>query len=88
MLCNDGFPDEEERALRVVPVRERVLAATVELSGDHDEARAWFHEHRITELDNKTAERLVLERTGRAGPEVHRDAERGIPWMALNETEK
>lgn len=69
VLCNDGFRDAEERALRTVlsggeNSAARVLAAAARLSGDRDRALARFSEHRITSLGEKTAEELVIE--GRA----------------------
>lgn len=70
VLCDDGFRDAEEGALRAalsgraVP-GVRVLAAAVAFVGDRDRANAWYRAQGIAEFNGKTAERLVAE--GREG---------------------
>lgn len=66
VLCDDGFREEEERALRAAlsgrPIPgARALAAAVAFMGDRDRATAWYRAQGIAEFDGKTAENLVRE---------------------------
>jgi hypothetical protein len=66
VLCDDGFREEEERALRAAlsgqPIPgARVLAEAAAFTGDQDRATAWYRAQGIAEFGGKTAEQLVLE---------------------------
>jgi hypothetical protein len=66
VLCDDGFRDAEEHALRAalseLPIPGvRVLAATVAFTGDRDRATAWYRAQGIAEFNGKTAEHLAAE---------------------------
>lgn len=66
VLCDDGFQEQEERALRAAlsgkPIPgARAMAAAVAFMGDRDRATAWYRAQGIAEFDGKTAEELVLE---------------------------